>query len=73
MVQKEVLKNELKNESLAEAAEETNATVKILEDLFDTSGCKNQICDNCDFFAGLNPKDFKESNWYCMQARKKIE
>ena len=71
-VQKEKLKNELKNESLTEEALETNATVEILGKLFGTSGCKEQICVTCDI-AQVDPKNFKESNWYCMQARVTVE
>ena len=72
VVQKEKLKNELKNESLTEEALETNATVEVLIKLFDTSGCKTQICETCDI-ATVDPKKFKESDWYCMQARVTVE
>ena len=72
VIQKLKLENELKNETLIEEAAMTNDTVEILGQLFDTSGCKKQICETCDI-AMVDPKDFKESNWYCMQARVKVE
>ena len=72
VIQKLKLENELENETLTEEAAMTNDTVEILGQLFDTSGCKKQICETCDI-AMVDPKDFKESNWYCMQARVKVE
>ena len=72
VIQKLKLENELRNETLIEEAAMTNDTVEILGQLFDTSGCKKQICETCDI-AMVDPKDFKESNWYCMQARVKVE
>ena len=72
VIQKLKLENELENETLTEEAAMTNETVEILGQLFDTSGCKKQICETCDI-AMVDPKDFKESNWYCMQARVKVE
>ena len=72
VIQKLKLENELENETLIEEAAMTNDTVEILGQLFDTSGCKKQICETCDI-AMVDPKDFKESNWYCMQARVKVE
>ena len=49
-----------------------NKTIFILEKLFIASGCKQQICEQCNI-AQVHPKDFEIENYNCMHALLKIQ
>ena len=46
-------------------------TIMVLEQLFKTSGCKDQICEQCEV-SQIAPNDFKLKNYNCMQAMAQI-
>ena len=44
----------------------------VLDQLFVTSGCKQQICEQCEV-EQVHPMDFDKSTFYCLQARAEIK
>ena len=66
-----LLKNETENATLGET-ETTNRTFVVLDQLFVTSGCKQQICEQCEV-EQVHPMDFDKSTFYCLQARAEIK
>ena len=71
VVQQDLLKVKVKNGSSVKEIKALNKTVIYLEKLFDTSGCKKQICDQCNV-ATIDPKEFDVTNYYCILAREKV-
>ena len=71
MVQQDLLKEKVKNGSSVKEINVLNKTVINLEKLFDTSGCKKQICEQCDV-GMIDPKEFEITNYYCILAREKV-
>ena len=65
-----LLKNETENATLGDI-ETTNRTFAVLDKLFVTSGCKQQICDQCSV-TEVVPMEFVKSTFYCLQARAEI-
>ena len=58
------------NETLAY----TNNTFYNLNTLFVTSGCKEQVCENCKTLINeAAPPIFQKSTLYCIQAREQIK
>ena len=76
VVQKQHLETLLSNpENVSdETVSYTNDTFYNLNTLFVTSGCKQQVCDNCKTLVeDAKAETFTKSTLYCIQAREQIK
>ena len=71
-VQINLLEEIERNGSSIKDIKDRNKTIFILEKLFVASGCKQQICEQCNI-AQVDPKDFDIENYNCMRALLKIQ